>query len=435
MIIGCDRWSNWSGSVVCKPKKLLSPRDEVEVAAALRCACSDVRVAGSGMSSSPLCETNGLMLDLTAFDGLYGFDFDTSVATIGAGTPLWDIASLLHREGYALNNMGDSDRGTLGGQIAVGAHGSGWNLRSLSADVDSFTLVLTSGEVLHCSATENSEIFTAGRVALGLLGVMTEIGMKVRPRYKLVKTYFVHSVDETFRQLDGLAQANRHFEFFWFPHNETIVCKSLNETTARAPEPRSSAAMRARGERPNMKSFAVTAINELMRLSPVVVKPAHRILPILRKSFGRVRWSNETFPSPRVMRFNEMEYAVPYEKGPDAVREIAEAIRKKKIVTGLPLVYRIVEADDIWMSPFYGRKSAAISIPQYYRHASRPLFETCEEIFRRYDGRPHWGKIHSMTAGEAASLYPHYDDFRAMRSRLDPAGKFLNRHLREVLPV
>lgn len=435
MIIGGDRWSNWSGSVVCRPKKLLSPKDEVEVAAALRCACSDVRVAGSGMSSSPLCATDGLMLDMAAFGGLYGFDGDRSVATIGAGTPLWDIAGLIHREGFALNNMGDSDRGTLGGQIAVGAHGSGWKLRSMSADVDSFTLVLTSGEVLYCSATENAEIFAAGRVGLGALGVMTEIGMRVRPRYKLVKTYFVHSVDETFRQLDGMAQANRHFEFFWFPYNSTIVCKSLNETTARAPEPRSPAAMRARGERPNMKSFTVTAINELMRFSPVFVKPAHRVLPFLRKSFGRVRWSNETFPSPRVMRFNEMEYAVPYEKGPDAVREIAEAIRKKKIVTGMPLVYRIVEADDIWLSPFYGRKSATISIPQYYRHASRQLFETCEEILRRYDGRPHWGKIHTMTAAEAGRLYPQYDAFRALRARLDPAGKFLNQHLREILPV
>lgn len=159
MLIAGDRWSNWSGSVVCKPKKILSPQDDVEVAAALRCACGCVRVAGNGMATAPLCETDGLMLGMAAFDGLLGFDFEKSVATIGAGTPLWDVAGLIHRAGFALNVMGDNDRGTLGGQIAVGTHGSGWGVRSMSADVAGFTLVLTSGEVLHCSPTENADVF------------------------------------------------------------------------------------------------------------------------------------------------------------------------------------------------------------------------------------------------------------------------------------
>jgi FAD/FMN-containing dehydrogenase len=294
--------------------------------------------------------------------------------------------------------------------------------------------VTTNGDVIRAAADENREIFTAGRVGLGLFGVMTEIGMKVRPRYKLQKNYFVHSIEETFRQLDGMAKANRHFEFFWFTCNDFIVCKSLNETNARAPEPRSSAAMRARGERPSLKSFATVAINELLPVAPFLCHPSHRILSILRKSFGRVRWSNETFPTPRVIRFQEMEYALPYENGVDAVREIVEAIRKKRIVTGYPIVFRIVEGDDIWLSPFYGRRSAVISVPVYAKHDGTPLFEICEAIFRRYDGRPHWGKYHTMTAEEAARLYPKYDDFRALRKRLDPTGKLLNAYLRNLLP-
>lgn len=435
MYISGDRWSNWSGSVVCKPKQILVPKDEVELAAALRCAKGEVRVAGTGMSSSPLCETDGLMIDMSTFDGLDGFDFDGPTATIGGGTPLWDIAGLVHPAGYALSNMGDNDRGTLGGAIAAGTHGSGWNLPSLSADVESFTLVLTSGEVIYCSREENADIFAAGRTSLGLFGVMTQIGMRVRPRYRLIKSYFVHSVEETFRQLDGMAQANRHFEFFWFPANDFIVCKSLNETAIRAPEPRSPVAMRMRGDRPNLKSFSIKAINELLAYSPVLQSPAHRVLSILRKSFGRVRWSNEAFPSPRVVRFDEMEYAVSYEKGPDVVREIVEAIRKKKIVTGFPVLYRIVDADDIWLSPFSGGRCAAISIPQYYRHDGTELYETCEAIFRRYGGRPHWSKRHSMTASEAEKLYPHYQAFRSLRAQLDPEGKLLNHYLSGILPA
>lgn len=434
MIIGGGIWSNWYGSVVCRPKKIVKPKDEVELAAAVRCASGEVRAAGTGLSYSPLCETAGTIIDIAAFGGLTGFDSDKSVATIGAGTPMWEIASLLHREGFGLETMGDNDRETLSGAVAAGTHGSGASLGSLSAEVAGFNLVQANGDVVHCDAQENPEIFAAGRQSLGLFGVMTEVGMKVRPRYKLVKSYFIHSIDETFRQLDGMVAANRHFEFFWYPYNDFILCRSLNETNARAPEPRSPSAMRARGERPSLKSFAVMAINEVLPLAPFLLKPSHYLLAQLRKSFGRVRWSNETFPSPHLVRFGEMEYAVPYEKGADVVREIVEEVRKKKIVTGYPIIFRTVAADDIWLSPFYGRKSATISVGQYRRQDARVLFQTCEDIFRRYQGRPHWGKIHSMTAAEAARLYPKYEDFRVLRSSLDPDGRFLNRHLRAILP-
>lgn len=434
MIIGGDRWANWSQNVICKPKRMATPRDDVELAAALRCANGCVRVAGQGMSYPPLCECDGVMVGMSAFSGLTGFDSARMVATIGAGTPLWEIASLLHQEGFALSNMGDTDRGTLGGATAVGMHGSGWTLPCLSGDIDSFTLVTTDGDVLRADAQENPDLFAAGRLSLGLLGVMTEIGMRVRPRFKLVKTYFVHSIEETFRQLAGMAEANRHFEFFWFAYNDHIVCKSLNETLSHAPEPRSPSAMRARGERPTLKSFLLRAIYEALPHAPFLVAPSHQALSILRKSFGRVRWSNEAFPSPRTIRSTEMEYAVPYEAGKQAVRDIAQAIRRKRLITGYPIVFRVVEGDDIWLSPFYGRKSAAISVAQYARHDGAELFETCEEIFRHYNGRPHWGKYHTMTADEAAKLYPKYEDFRALRKKLDPSAKLLNPYLRTLLP-
>jgi FAD-linked oxidoreductase len=434
MIIAGDRWSNWSGSVICKPRQIVRPKDEVDLAACLRSTKDAMRAVGSGLSISPLCATDGVLLELTRFSGLTGFDPENNIATIGAATPLWEIASLLHPEGYALGNMGDNDRETLGGAVASGTHGSGWSLGSLSADVGSFNLVTTRGEVLRCAPDDNAEIFAAGRVSLGLFGAVTEIGMKVRPRYKLAKSYFIHSVDETFRQLDGMVRANRHFEFFWYPYNDHIVCKSLNETDARAPEPRSAQAMRLRGARPNLKSHAMRAIYEALPYMPGMQKSAHRVLAVLRRSFGRVRWSNETFPSPRLVRFSEMEYAVPYEDGPDAVREIAAAIRKKRIVTGYPIVFRVVDGDDIWLSPFYGRKCATISVHQYHRHDPKELFDTCEDIFRDYGGRPHWGKWHTMTATEAAKLYPKYEAFRMLRRRIDPEGKFLNRYLRGILP-
>jgi FAD/FMN-containing dehydrogenase len=146
-----------------------------------------------------------------------------------------------------------------------------------------------------------------------------------------------------------------------------------------------------------------------------------------------VRWSHEIFPSPRTTRFNEMEYALPYGNGPQALHQIVETIRKHRINTGFPIEYRTVAADDVWMSPFYGRESATIAVHQYHRVDTRKLFDACEAIFRAHDGRPHWGKRHTRGAAELSGLYPKFEDFRALRRRLDPSGKFLNAHLNAML--
>jgi len=410
----------------------VAPKDEVELAAAVRKADAPVRVPGTGHSFTPLNETNGTIIDLSAFDGFKGFDPEQEIATFGAATPLWEIGPLVHPLGYGLKNMGDIDRQTLGGVVGTGTHGTGPTLGSFSAEVAGFRLLLASGEIIHCSKDENAEMFAGGRTSFGVLGVMTEIAMYVRPAYKLLEKHFLLPLDELFEQLDSLVRDNRHFEFFCFPYADVAVCKSLNESTEDAPAPRTAEEMRARGEKIGTDSRTFVAINEVLPYAPFLLKPAHRLFSQLMPGSGRVRWSHEIFPSPRPVRFNEMEYAVPIEKGPETVREIIKTIRARGINTGFPLEYRTVAADDVWMSPFYQRPSATIAVHQYHKVDTAKLFNTCEAIFRRVDGRPHWGKRHSRSASELEHLYPQYQPFRNLRGRLDPDRKFLNAHLRAL---
>ena len=49
---------------------------------------------------------------------------------------------------------------------------------------------------------------------------------------------------------------------------------------------------------------------------------------------------------------------------------------------------------------------------------------------RAHDGRPHWGKVHTRTAADLAPAYPRFEDFLALRDRLDPDRVFANAYLR-----
>jgi FAD/FMN-containing dehydrogenase len=190
--------------------------------------------------------------------------------------------------------------------------------------------------------------------------------------------------------------------------------------------------MRARGQAKSIDSRGFAAINEVLPYAPFLLKPAHRLFSQFMPGVGRTRWSHEIFPSPRPVRFNEMEYAVPFAQGADCVREIVEIIRKKRINTGFPLEFRSVAADDVWLSPFHARESATIAVHQYRRVDTNRLFNACETIFRLYDGRPHWGKRHTRSKTELLNLYPKFADFLRLRGKLDASGKFLNPHLKAM---
>ena len=98
----------------------------------------------------------------------------------------------------------------------------------------------------------------------------------------------------------------------------------------------------------------------------------------------------------------------------------------------LPLEYRYVKGDDIWLSPFYQQDCASISVHQYHKQDHREIFEIVEPIFWKYGGRPHWGKMHTLTAPELKKLYPRWDDFMHIRQELDPTNKWINPHLNSL---
>jgi L-gulono-1,4-lactone dehydrogenase len=60
-------------------------------------------------------------------------------------------------------------------------------------------------------------------------------------------------------------------------------------------------------------------------------------------------------------------------------------------------------------------------------------FSGVEQILRRYDGRPHWGKLHSRTAEDLMPCYAHWSDFRRVRDDVDPDRLFGNAYLERVL--
>jgi FAD-linked oxidoreductase len=426
--------TNWSGGVRFRPRSCVKPSSERELVAALRDGSAPVRVAGAGHSFSPLIETQGSLISLDALTGVLSVDAEVLTATMRAGTKIHALGRPLLDAGVALINQGDIDRQAIGGAVGTGTHGTGVTLGSLSAELRAFRLVTAEGQVLDCSSTSNPDIFAAAGVSFGSLGVMSELTLNVRRAYKLRERQWLMPLDECWRDLAKHRDATRHFELFCFPHADMVLAKSLAETDEPCAPPLTTAQLLERGEAFGMEQHVFACAVELARFVPALSGPVQRLFT-RAATFGytgRVGFSHEVFPSPRGVKFNELEYAVAASDGVDCVRELAEAFRRSEIAGVYPLEMRFIKADDAWLSPFYQRDAVSISVHQYHKEPYQELFGLAEAIFARYDGRPHWGKLHNLKAGDLARLYPRFDDYRALRKRLDPQGKLLNAHLRGI---
>ena len=425
------QWSNWSGSVKCSPIEVVKPRSVDELAKIVgECGRSGqhLRVAGSGHSFTPIVQSNDILMSLEAMQGIESIDSERGTVTILGGTVLKNLGEMLFEHGLAQENLGDIDVQSISGAISTGTHGTGIRFGTLSTQVEGFTLVTASGEILECSREREPEVFKAAQVSLGTLGVIAKVKLRVVPVKRLHYHGQRKKLADCLAHLEQYKQENSHFEFFWIPHTGGVQAKFLNETT----EPASKSTFWGNFNKIDLENYVFWLLSESCRLFPRLCKTVSKITAQSIATIEEVNYSHRLFTTPRMVRFQEMEYNIPVEHTVAVINEIQECIQQHQFYVHFPLECRFVHSDDIWLSPAYGRESAYVAVHMYRGMPYRSYFYYIEEIFKRYQGRPHWGKMHTRTARELAELYPHWHDFRRVRAALDPQGVFLNSYLHDL---
>ena len=381
-----DAWTNWSGLQQHHPTRVATPASADVLHDLLQEAGRKnqrVRCVGSGHSFVPFwCDD--LIVSLDGLSGLLCVDSESRRVTLGAGTKIHDMGPALWAEGLSLPQQGDIDRQTIAGALSTGTHGTGRSLPNLSHSLVAATLMTAAGELVHIDGTAAPDRLLALRVSLGLLGVLTEVTLQVESAFHLHERTWQADITECESRLTQLIGDNRHFEFFWTPRTDSFEMKTLNRTDD----------------------------------APRRISAGEYIAPA---------W--EAFPSDRDVRFNEMEYSVPYDAGWSCFIELRKLCLDQFPKLPWPIEFRTLAADDAWLSTAGGRESVTLSVHQGADRDHRPLFDAAEAIFRNHGGRPHWGKLHSLQAEDLQQLYPDYGRFCELRESMDPEARFCNAFL------
>ena len=374
-------WSNWARQQRCAPEAILRPRSEDELTEAVRGA-AHVKVAGSGHSFTDIACTDGLMLDLSEMRSVLSVEGND--VTVEAGITLHDLGEELRVRGLAMENQGDVDPQTVAGAISTATHGTGGGFGNLSSQVVGVRLVDGRGELQEISEGDQ---LRAARVSLGALGAISAVTLRCVPAFTIHRVDEPSSLDDVLPRLDEHVDAHDHWEAFVMPYTRRALTLT-SARTDRDPEPPGKA--RAFVHDVLLENAALGLACRLGRRFPGTIPRLNGAIASLMGRAEHVDASNRVYANVRLVRFTEMEYAIPREHAAEALERVLDLIERRRLPIGFPIELRVVAPDDALLSTAHGRPTAYIAVHQYLGMEYESYFRGVEAIMDDYGGRPHW---------------------------------------------
>lgn len=425
-------WRNFGRNQSCVPAAWERPRTEDELVDVIRRAASvgrTVKAVGAGHSYSAIACTDGHLVDLSDYDRVLHADTVTGLVTVQSGIPLFRLNEELAQRGLAMEVLGDINYQSIAGAISTGTHGPGIKFSNLSSRVVAMRLITGNATVVECSATEQPEIFAAARVGLGALGMLSTVTIQTVPAFNLHAVEAPMPMGQILSELDDLIDGTDHFGFFWFPGSKIALAKRSRRTQ----EPIRPRPARAKWFDDVVVDnyaygLACRVASRFPRTAPTIVAAASQ-----KSEHDWIDRSDRVFATPRLVRVVEMEYSIPREAFPEAFERLGRLVDSVGTPITVPVECRWTGGDDIPLSHSSGRDSAYIAVHMYRGEPYDQYFQGVEKIMGDYEGRPHWGKLHFQSAETLAPRYPRWDEFQAVRRRMDPDGRFRNPYTDRVL--
>lgn len=426
---------NWLGSVRFRPAVVAHPRDEDDLCRLVRASPGPVRVGGALHSWSPIAATDGTFISLDNLQGLLEVDQERGLARVRAGTRLHQLNAALAAQGLALPALGSIAQQSLAGATSTGTHGSSLTWGALHTGIRALRLIDGRGEGIQLGVDHPD--LPGARLALGALGVLTELTLRVVPAFRLVEELELLPLERAAADLEAIARSAEWVKLWWLPHTEHALIFRYHRVGP-APDAAEVGALARWADQVLVNQGAFEVVLRLGALVPALVPLLSRIVRSLAfQPRRRAGPSEQMFCISMPPRHFETESAIPLAAAGGALAALQEGIITRGLRVNFVQELRFAPPDDTWLSGAYGRETCHFGayIAGAWRGdtgARDRYYGLVSEILAPHDPRPHWGKEH-VTLWGLVSRYPRGADFLALARRYDPDGRFRTPALEALL--
>jgi alditol oxidase len=413
---------NWAGNYTYKADDIRYPQTVEELAKILK-AQTKWKALGTQHCFNNIADTSGMQLSTKNLNSIIELNQESSYVIVESGIKYGQLGKHLHSKGWALHNLASLPHISVGGSCATATHGSGVKNGNLATALKGFELLTPGGDLLWVDPKTNTDLFYAGGVSMGALGIMTKVKLAIQPTFAVSQRVYENlPMDALKDNFDTIMSVGYSVSFFthWLD-------KNINQVWVKSRED-------ARGEIPSDFYGATPATGDLHPIkfnSPVNCTPQmgmpgpwHERLPHFKMDF-----------TPSNGDELQSEFFVARENAYEAIMAV-EALHDKIAPLLFVTEIRCIAADNFWMSTAYQRESVAIHFT--WKSDTLKVLAVLPEIqavLKPFGARPHWGKIFTLPAEELIPLYPKFQDFLYLKSKLDPEGILNNTYLNKALKI
>lgn len=407
---------NWAGNVTYGAERLLRPGSLEELAEAVATE-PRLRVLGSRHSFNDLADSPGALVSLERLPRQAVELVAEDVVRVPAGARHGELVPDLDRLGVALANLASLPHISVAGAVATGTHGSGDRIGTLSTQVEALEFLAADGSVRRVSRGDDD--FEGHVVHLGALGILLSLDLRVEPTYEVAQHVFEGVTwAAVLSEHDTLTASGDSVSLF----TTWAAAEAIDQVWVKARSPHPT---------PDLSRFGGSLVSGQRHPIPGVDPtpatqqggvpgPWHARLPHFRMEF-----------TPSAGSEIQSEYLLPRADLPAAISALQPLAGD---IAGLLHIaeVRTMRADDLWLSPAYGRPTVGLHFTWHDRPEAVAAFLPTLEAALPNSARPHWGKVTALPPEEVTARYERWPDFKALAGRLDPGRKFVGPYLERL---
>lgn len=385
--------------------------------------------------------SNTTLLDMNGMTRILGIDRANGIVEVEAGVQWPEIVKALRETPWAIRQkQTGADRLSIGGALAANVHGRGLTMKPFIGDVESFTLVDASGELVECSRTKNADLFKLAIGGYGMFGVIASVKLRLSLRQKvqrIVEEQDVETVIRAFnaRIADGFTYGD--FQFSIDSKSENFLRKGVfscyKPVSDDTPMPAAQAELKPE-DWMKLLFLAHTDKEQVYR----------QYVGYYLSTSGQVYWSDEhqlSFypdnyhraidPLLNMPAGTEMitELYVPRAMLANFMVAAGEELKRRKenVIYG---TVRLIERDDESFLAWAKQTYACVIFNLHVEHSeagqarAADSFRALIELAAKRDGSYYLTYHRWAKREQVIRCYPQFEEFLREKKRFDPHGRF-----------
>ena len=397
-----------------------------------------IRPLGAGTAATDCNRTaNGSILHMSGLDRIRRIDADNGIVVVEAGIRVATLVETLAEDGLELFGGYELQNRTVGGAIAAPCFGPciGGRGSFFSSHVLSMRVITPTGKMLSIDMTQR-KLLAAYRMSLGLLGVIYEVTLQVRPIRVFRASHRRVTVDKFASIVNTLAASDVGFKFYFMPYRDRVYLDLRRYESAPGNAGNASWKLKDYGE----STILPQVFKSLNRMVPIdTVK--YRLIDSLSEASqgifnsrfvhaGNNSTSQSVSKHGRATRYSTWCFpAANFSMVAIAYKEFCETLLKSSgYRCDLPAVgYRLAHDASAVLSPCFDETMIALTTASTQQRGWEDFVIDLAEFAEKWGGIPLLSQSRALRAEYVIQTYSRrLDYFRRLRREFDPDNRLLS---------